>query len=279
MLTECIWCGRNVLKGSVSFWKLSIPRIHQDNKLFKSFWCWGTYIFFASCKRQKCLSHRRKSHPCFSCFEFAPSCNERNSITPCDGMKTDSALHLSGPSLEAMSWIAIYLKCFPVSNDVHSSLAPSCCERENASTTTSVSDVLMMIIECSCLTQSAACNSRRVSASSCVQGAKFPREISPEEQTTFSWHVLTICLPDTLHFSISFARKAKRSCLFASCRRNPFQSEGTDADGNTFLCCPWPLFCLVLVFKFSAMYTSRTTSNLCTLFSYWTIYGMNTSSV
>ena len=132
---------------------------------------------------------------------------------PVMAWKTGSALHLSGPSFEAMSWIAIFLKCFPVPNDIHNFLAPSCCQRKAAGTTTSVTEVLMMITECPCLTQSAPCTSRRVSAYSCVQGAKFPREISSEEQTTFSWHVLTICSPDILHGSHGWKTLSWWSCM------------------------------------------------------------------
>ena len=31
----------------------TIPWIHQNNKMFKSFWRWGSYLFFAGCKLQE----------------------------------------------------------------------------------------------------------------------------------------------------------------------------------------------------------------------------------
>ena len=52
--------GRNVFNGSVSFWKQffsclihssigTVPLIHQYSEMFKSFWRWGCYFFFAGC--------------------------------------------------------------------------------------------------------------------------------------------------------------------------------------------------------------------------------------
>ena len=103
-------------------------------------------------------------------------------------------------------------------------------------------------------------SSMRVSASSCVHGAR-PSTYLGWVQNISVRCVLTICFSVSLA-AIFMARKENSSTLFSSIQRNACQFIGMELDGSTRLRIPLPLFFRVAAFKLSGRYSSKTTSTL-----------------
>ena len=80
--------------------------------------------------------------------------------------------HRSRPSALAILWAGKYRKFFQAPNAIHSSVILRHWADVTARTTTSVSTVWMGILSCPCFTASSRWSRIRVSASSCVHGAR-----------------------------------------------------------------------------------------------------------
>ena len=82
----------------------------------------------------------------FQAFVFPLPEKNDTQTHPVNAWKAGKALEHCGPSSTAIVWAARYLKCFPTPKAIHSSSTAVDWTQETASTTTSVSVVLIMIL-------------------------------------------------------------------------------------------------------------------------------------
>ena len=128
-----------------------------------------------------------------------------------------------------------------------------------ASTTTSVSTVLMRILVYPWQTASCTCRIMLVPASSWVHGARSDTSLGWIHLISF-FNVLMICLSDSPDV-IVVARYNNSSLLLALMRRNCCQFGGTTFKGSTRLRVPFPRLLRASVFRLSEKYSSHTTSS------------------
>ena len=98
-----------------------------------------------------------------------------------------------------------------------------------------------------------------MSASSWEQGARFVRSASAMVLNTPVQLVTLIIFPSSVGKCVTCC---DRKTVHSSSRRKSFQFLGSSVEGATRLRMPLPLFCLVVLFKLSGMYTSQTMSTL-----------------
>ena len=104
-------------------------------------------------------------------------------------------------------------------------------------------------------TASSTCSKMRVSASSCVHGAR-PDVFWDQVQRTSAWWVLIMCLPVSRALT-QVARKENSSTLLLSIWRNSCQFPGMALCGSTHLQTPFLSWC-VSAFRLSGEYLSHT---------------------
>ena len=124
-------------------------------------------------------------------------------ITTCKGMKHWESCTSFDPSLLATLWAAKYRKCLPVTNASHSSTGSlKVYIKDTASTTTSMSTVLISSFSWPWCAAWQACSNMQVSAYSCIHEEIESRSSSNVLFRTDSPTVMTSCFSFKLNESI-----------------------------------------------------------------------------
>ena len=192
--------------------------------------------------------------------------------------KNNNPFAICGQSAEEISWMGMYLKSFLVPNAIqNSSSFEKSWKWATASTTTSVSTVLIITDLKPEFMASWMWRSIQVSASSCEQGWSPSVFWSILKLTTESITVEMITLSPVSLETHSWPKNRKSSPLLSSLRGKFFQFPGSLPLADTLFHVPVPLFPLLESFKLSLMYTSQTISTHCVFSSSNRTCGMNTS--